>query len=815
MNITDLQQQRLNTGLRPLCMALIPLVLSFSSAWAKAPQSTALPAPEPPFKGKIGRIYTDSKPDKISVVKAPSGAPNILVVLIDDSGFGQWGTFGGQVPTPNLDRLAQSGLRYNNFHTTALCSPTRAALLTGRNHHSAGTGVITEIGNAYPGYTGQIPKSAAMISEILRQNGYSTAFIGKNHNIPDWETSVSGPYDRWPVLQGFDHFYGFIGGEANQWAPAIYRDHQRVEMEVPKGKEGRYTLNDSLADEAINYIFQQKSVTPDRPFFVYYAPGATHAPHHVPKEWLDKFKGQFDQGWDKYREETYQRQLKLGVIPPNTKLTPRPKEIPAYDSLTPDQKRVAARLMEAFAAYTAQTDYEVGRVLDAVEQTGQLNNTLVFWIVGDNGASMEGTPYGAFNEMAAIGGIPEDPSLLVQHLDEIGGPNAYNHYPVGWAWAMNTPFQWGKQIASHLGGVRNPMVVTWPDQIKDRGGLRSQFHHVIDIAPTILEAAKLSTPTEVNGVKQKPIEGVSMLYSFDQVGAQSARREQYFEMVGNRALYKDGWIAAARHGRLPWTMGTYDFDKDQWELYDLTHDFSEADDLAAKHPDRLKKLQDEFWVQAKNYQVLPLDDRLAERTDPSLRPSLIEGRTQFTYYPGSIRIPESSAAPVKNTSYVITTHIEVPQSGANGVLVAEGGVVGGFTLYIKDGKPAYEYNYVTQSRYKVAASEPLPVGPNVIRMEFRYDGGGLGKGGTATLLVNDKKVAEGRIEKTAWGRLSPDETFDIGQDTGSPVSTDYAAPNPFTGTLKKVEIDVKPANLSAPGREEIRSTELKASHEVD
>ncbi|MDD5319452.1 MAG: arylsulfatase [Methylococcales bacterium] len=815
MNTTNLQQRRLNTVLGLLFTALMLLAFSLANAWAGTPRSTVLPMPEPPFKGKIGRTYKDSQPDKIPIIKAPGGAPNVLVVLIDDAGFGQWSTFGGQIPTPRLDRLAQGGLRYNNFHTTALCSPTRAALLTGRNHHSAGTGTITELSDAYPGYTGQIPKSAAMISEILRQNGYSTAFFGKNHNVPDWETSVSGPYDRWPGLQGFDHFYGFIGGEANQWAPAVYRDHQRVEMEVPKGKEGHYTLNDSLADETINYIFQQKSVTPDRPFFVYYAPGATHAPHHVPKEWLDKFKGQFDQGWDKYREEAYQRQLKLGVIPPNAKLTPRPKEIPAYDSLTPDQKRVAARLMEAFAAYTAQTDYEVGRVLDAVDQIGQLHNTLVFWIIGDNGASMEGTPYGAFNEMAAIGGIAEDPSLLVQNLDKIGGPNAYNHYPVGWAWAMNTPFQWGKQIASHLGGVRNPMVITWPDRIKDRGGIRTQFHHVIDIAPTILEAAKLPIPKEVNGVKQKPIEGVSMLYSFNQADAPSARHVQYFEMLGNRALYKDGWIAAARHGRLPWTMGSYDFDKDQWELYDLTQDFSEADDLAAKYPDKLKKLQDEFWVQAKKYQVLPLDDRLAERGDPRLRPSLIEGRTQFTYYPGSVRIPESSAAPIKNTSHVITAHIEVPQGGADGVLVAEGGVVGGFTLYIKDGRPAYEYNYATQSRYKVAASQPLIAGPNVIRMAFRYDGGGLGKGGTAALFVNAKKVAEGRIEHTAWGRFSADETFDIGQDTGSPVGADYASPNAFTGTLKKVEIDVQPANLSAADQEEVRSMELKASHAME
>ncbi len=791
-------------------MLFIVLALLATTVSCQTPHGTVLPTPEPSFSGKIGRTYKESQPDKIPIIKAPAGAPNVLAVLIDDCGFGQWGTFGGQIPTPNLDRLANTGLRYTRFHTTALCSPTRAALLTGRNHHSVGTGVITELGNAYPGYSGQIPRSAAMISEILRQNGYSTAFFGKNHNVPDWETSVSGPYDRWPGLQGFDHFYGFIGGEANQWAPAVYRDHQRVEMEIPKGKEGHYTLNDALADETIQYIFQQKSVTPDRPFFIYYAPGATHAPHHVPKEWLEKFKGQFDHGWDKYREETYQRQLKLGVIPPDTKPTPRPKEIPAYDSLTPDQKRVAARLMEAFAAYTAQTDYEVGRVLDALEQVGQLNNTLIFWIIGDNGASMEGTPFGCFNEMAALGGIHEPPAYIIEHLEEIGGPNAYNHYPVGWAWAMNTPFQWGKQVASHLGGVRNPVVIAWGDRIKDRGGIRWQFHHVIDIVPTILEAAKIAEPAEVNGVKQKPIEGVSMRYSFDDAGARDTRQVQYFEMFGNRALYKDGWIAACRHGRLPWTTGSYDFDKDTWELYDLTHDFSQGNDIAADHPNKLKELQDAFWVEAGKYQVLPLDDRLAERVDPTLRPSLIEGQTKYTYYPGKVCIPENSAAQTKNRSHTITAYVDMPQGGADGVLVAAGGVVGGYTLYIKDGRPTYEYNYITQVRNKVTSSETLPSGQNTIRMEFHYDGGGLGKGGTAALFVNDTKVGECRIEMTCWGRFSADETFDIGEDTGSPVSAAYASPNRFGGTIRKVVIDIQPVNLSDADQQTIQGMERKA-----
>jgi arylsulfatase len=793
-----------------LALGTLLLVLSAATACSQAPRGGALPPPEPVFRGKIGRTYKQSQPDKIPVTRAPEGAPNVLVVLIDDAGFGQWSTFGGQIPTPSLDRLASMGLRYTRFHTTALCSPTRAALLTGRNHHSVGTGVVTEMGSGYPGYSGVTPRSAAMVSEILRQHGYSTAFFGKNHNVPDWETSVSGPFDRWPGLQGFDHFYGFVGGETNQWAPGLYRGTQPIEMEVPEGKEGRYTLNEALADEAITYIFRQKSVTPERPFFIYYAPGATHAPHHVPKEWMDRFRGQFDQGWDRYREETHRRQLALGVIPPGTRLTPRPEEIPAYDSLTPGQKRVAARLMEAFAGFTAQTDHEVGRVLDAIEQVGQLRNTLVIWIVGDNGASMEGTPHGAFNEMAALFGVPDDEASILDRLDEIGGPNAYNHFPVGWAWAMNTPFRWGKQVASHLGGVRNPMVVAWPDRIADRGGLRTQFHHVIDVVPSILEAAGIPEPAEVNGVRQKPVEGISMLYSFRDAGARDRRRVQYFEMLGNRALYRDGWMAAVRHGRLPWTLGSYEFDADRWELYDLASDFSQADDVAAANPAKLRELEDAFWAEAERYQVLPLDDRLAERlADPALRPSLIEGRTRFTYYPGTVRVPYSSAAQVVNRSHTITAHVDVPPGGANGVLVAHGGVSGGWALHVKEGRPIYEYNYALKARYKVTGAEVLAPGPNVIRAEFRYDGGGIGKGGTLALFVNDRKTGEGRIERTAWGRFTG-EDFDVGEDTGAPVSADYTSPNRFAGTLKKVEIVTRPPSLSAAEEEALRRLWWKA-----
>src|SRR5215831_17460087 len=800
--------------IRPLYALLLSALLSATCTQRQqqpAPQASStrgqevLPKPEQLFAdAKIEKTYKDSKPGTMTLTRAPEGAPNVLVVLIDDSGFGQWGTFGGQVPTPNLDRLAKAGLRYTRFHTTALCSPSRAALLTGRNHHSAGTGVITEVGDAFPGYSGRIPKSAAMFAEVLRQNGYSTAFIGKNHNIADWETSISGPFDRWPSLQGFDYFYGFIGGEMDQWQPILYRGTTPVAMEIPKGKEGNYTLNDSLADDTIRYIYQEKSVTPDRPFFVYYAPGATHAPHHVPKEWIDKFKGQFHQGWDKYREDAYQRQLKLGVIQPDTKLTPRPKEIPAWDSLSPDEQRVAARLMEIFAAYTAQTDYEIGRVLDALEEIGQMHNTLIFCILGDNGASMEGTLSGCFNELATLQGIPEDPAFLVQHIDELGTAKASNHIPVGWAWAVNTPFQWGKQVASHFGGTRNPLVVAWPDRIKDAGGIRTQFHHVIDISPTILEAAHLSQPTEVNGVKQKPIEGVSMVYSFDDPKAVGSRHVQYFEMFANRALYKDGWIAAARHGRLPWltTGSAGHFDDDKWELYNLAEDFSEANDVAAKFPDKLKELQDAFWVEAKKHDVLPLDDRFTERGDPSLRPSLIAGRTDFTYYPGAVRIPEPSAADTKNVSHTITATIDVPKQGADGVLVAEGGAGGGFVLYVKDGRPVYEYNFVAHERYKVAASERLAPGPAVIRVDFTSDGG-VAKGGTVALYVNDKKVGEGRVDKTVPARFG-NETFDVGMDEGSPVSEAYRSPFAYSGTIKTVTVHLSPASRTARDEGQIR-----------
>jgi arylsulfatase len=536
-----------------------------------APAQDVLPGPDQRFNAKVGLTYKDSKAGTIKLSKAPVDAPNVVIVLLDDVGFGASDTFGGPVDTPTLDRLAKEGLRYNQFHTTALSSPTRAAILTGRNHHSAGTGVITEMASGYDGYSSMIPKSAATVAEVLRQNGYSTSAWGKWHNTPTWETSVAGPFDRWPTGIGFEKFYGFIGGESNQYEPELYDGTAPVETPRRPG----YTLNEDLADRAIEWMLLQKSMAPEKPFFVYWAPGATHAPHHVPAKWVEPYRGKFDQGWDKLREETFARQKKLGVIPESAKLTPRPPQIPAWNSLTPEQKKIAVRLMETYAGFLAQTDHEVGRLVGAIEKTGQWDNTLFFYIVGDNGASGEGSPYGVFNEMSILNGIPEDPSVVLKHFDQIGGPRAYNHYPVGFAWAMDTPFQWTKQIASHFGGTRNAMVVAWPKRIKDKGGIRGQFHHCIDIAPTILEAAGIPAPRMVNGVAQKPIEGVSMLYTFDDAKAESRRTMQYFEMFGNRALYHDGWIASTFHGKLPWLeTGARDFDKDIWELYNLEEDYS-------------------------------------------------------------------------------------------------------------------------------------------------------------------------------------------------------------------------------------------------
>lgn len=770
-----------------IAVFLVISLLTFTSP-ALADTANVLPIPQPSFRGKIGITYQESTPDFPAPITAPEKAPNVLLVLLDDVGFGQASTFGGPVETPNLTRLAEKGLRYNQFHTTALCSPTRAALLTGRNHHSVGTGVVEELATGFPGYTTILPKSAATVAEVLRQNGYNTAAFGKWHNTPDYETSAAGPFDRWPTWLGFEYFYGFLGGDTNQWSPALVENTQRV---APPINNPDYHLTPDLVDHAIAWIRSQQSIAPDKPIFTYLATGATHAPHHAPKAWIDKYKGKFDQGWDKLREQTFARQKQLGVIPADAQLTSRPKELPAWDSLSKDDQRIYAHEMEVFAGFLAHTDDEVGRLINAIDQIGELDNTLVFYIVGDNGASAEGGLAGSINELKVFNKVPESREQLLASLNDLGSPKTFNHYHAAWAWAGTTPFQWTKQIASHFGGTRNPLIVTWGNRIKDRGGIRNQFHHVIDITPTILEAAGITVPTEVNGVKQQELEGTSLLYTFDNSDAPSHHKTQYFEMFGNRAIYDRGWVAAARHPRLPW-QGTInaDFQQDPWELYNIEEDFSEANNLAAENPEKLEKLQKLFFSQARQYQVLPLDDRVSERFDVNSRPSPAAGRTTFTYYPGVAPIPEGSAPSLKNRSFSITADVEIPESGAEGVLLTQGGRFAGWGFFLENSKPTYIYNFLNAERYIIQSPQKLLPGKSTIRFDFDYDGSEVGAGGTGKLFINDQQVAEGRIEKTVPYRLALDETFDVGRDTGTPVVETYQVPFAFTGNLQKVTLNL-------------------------
>jgi arylsulfatase A-like enzyme len=777
----------------------VPLVAALCALLFAMPASAqeVLPKPEAPFKGKIGRTVAESQPDFPTEVQAPKGTPNILLIMTDDVGFGASSPFGGPIPTPTLDRLAAAGVRYNNFHTTALCSPTRAALITGRNHHTNATGVIMEFGTGYPGYNSLMPKSSGTIAEVLKQNGYSTSWFGKNHNVPDWHSSQAGPFDLWPTGLGFEYFYGFIGGDTDQWHSAIFEGTKPIEAEEQRGPNPKH-FDELMADKAIAWLRLQHSMAPDKPFFAYYTTGTAHAPHHAPKEWIAKFKGQFDQGWDKVREETFARQKQMGIIPANAKLTARPKEIPAWDALTADQKKLYARMMEVYAGALAYCDYQIGRVIAAVEEMGEMNNTLIIFIQGDNGASGEGTLQGLSNEIGvAANAVPESIEYLVSIMDELGGPTTYNHYPVGWAHAMDTPFQWTKQVASHFGGTRNGLVISWPARIQDKGGIRPQFHHVIDIAPTILEAVGLTFPTELNGVKQKPIEGVSMAYSVANANAPSTRTTQYFEMLGNRGIYHDGWMASTTPLRLPWAPPGAEPNPDdfQWELYHVAEDFSQANNVVAQNPAKLKELQAVFDSEAKKYNVYPLQTSFADRVDPAIRPSLTRGRNVFTYFPGAMRIPEGTTPDVKNKSYSMSAEVEIPAGGANGVIATQGGRFGGWGLLLVEGKPLFVHAYSNQPqhKYRVASSQQLASGKHTIRFDFQYDGGGRGKGGTGTLLVDGTQVAQGRIERTVLGRFSLDETFDVGQDTGTPVVEDYAGQMPFkfTGKLDSFTIELK------------------------
>ncbi len=756
---------------------------------ADAMDRTVLPVREPqlpPITELDARKAT--APPRFEV-KAPANAPNVLIVLIDDMGFGQSSAFGGPIQMPTVERLANEGLRYNHFHTTALCSPTRAALLSGRNHHMSNMGSITETATAFPGQTGQRPNSVAPLAETLRLNGYSTAAFGKSHETAAWEVSPSGPTDRWPTRSGFDKFYGFMAGETNQWAPLIYDGM----IQVKPSHDPNYHFMTDMTNQAIAWMGYQKSLTPDKPFFIYFAPGATHAPHHVPKEWIAKYKGKFDQGWDKVREETLARQIKLGVVPAGTKLAPKPEAIKDWAALTPDEKKLFARQMEVFAGFGEYTDTEIGRLIQAIEETGQLDNTLVFYIVGDNGASAEGGMIGLFNEYTYFNGVHETVPDILKHYDELGGPTTYPHYAAGWAVAGDTPFEWTKQVASSYGGTRNGMVVRWPKKITAKGEVRSQWHHVIDIAPTILEAADLPEPKSVNGTVQTPIEGVSMVYTFADSKAPSRHTTQYFEIFGNRAIYHDGWLAGTVH-RAAWEFKVRrPLEDDIWELYDTRSDFSLANDLAAKNPAKLKELQALFLKEAVKYSVLPLDDRLQERFVAALvgRPDLMAGRTSLTVYQGMTGMSENVFIDVKNKSHTITAEVEIPKKGANGVILAQGGRFGGWSFYLKDGKPTYTYNWLGLKRFTVAATQAVPAGKATLRFEFVYDGGGLGKGGTGTLFVNGKAVATGQIEATQFAVFSVDDAADVGADEGTPVTEAYTVPFTFTGAIDKVTIDLR------------------------
>ncbi len=755
---------------------------------------TILPPAPPPFAGKIGQTYADSTPAFPKPVTAPAGAPNILLILTDDTGFGAASTFGGPVPTPNLDRLAARGLVYNRFHTTAMCSPTRAALLTGRNHHAVGNGTVANLSTGFPGYDNILPKSAATVAEILRQNGYNTAMFGKHHNTPEPYVSPAGPFDMWPTGLGFEYFYGFMAAETNQFHPALYRGT----TPIPTLSEG--VLDKALADDAIHWLHTQKAAAPDKPFFVYYAPGSTHNPLQAPRDWIDRFRGKFDGGWDAVRADTVARQRRMGIVPAGTNGTPRPDGIMAWKDLSPDQKKVNARLMEVYAAMLSYQDAQIGRLLDEIDRMGQSGNTLVMFIEGDNGAAPEAGRDGSPNPMGAFANnVRQDVPTLLADFDKLGGPDSVAGYGWGWAWAMNAPFSWFKQFASHLGGTRNGLVVSWPDRIAARG-LRTQFTDVTDVLPTILDATGISAPASVNGVKQQPIDGVSFAYSFTGATAPERHTTQYFEMMGNRGLYHDGWLASTTPLNLPW--GKADPSKlptdYKWELYDLRRDFAQAHDLAAAQPAKLAEMQALFQQEATRNQVFPLDDRLnMARFGASAR--LLPQRDRFTYWGGDISLPSSSAAPLFDRAFRITADVEVSATGATGPLVALGGKFAGWSFYLKDGSPAalVSISQLDGDQYRVAASQPLAPGRHRLSFDFAYDGG-INAGGEMVIAADGKDIARGRIPRTISKLVEMTDTFDIGFDADTPVTGDYPADSRFPGTIARVDVDL--GKIGAKGK---------------
>jgi arylsulfatase len=772
-----------------------------------------IPPPPPEFGGRIGLSAKDSTPYWPPTVVPPEGAPNVLLIMTDDAGYGVSGTFGGVIPTPALGRVANAGLRYTQFHSTALCSPTRAALITGRNHHSVGFGVITEQSTGYPGYDSIIGPENATVAEILKENGYATSWFGKEHNTPSFQYTMAGPFDQWPVGMGFQYFYGFMGGETDQWTPYLFRDQTQIFPWI--GKPG-YNLTTDMADEAIRYLKDVSASAPDKPFFLYYVPGGTHAPHQPTPEWIEKFKGKFDMGWNAMRDQILANQKRLGVVPANTQLTPWPDELPKWDTLSADEKKLFARQAQIYAAYVAYTDHEIGRVIQAVDDLGKLDNTLVIYIEGDNGTSAEGSTLGTPADLAAIQGINVPVEEQLKFYDVWGSDKTQPHMSVAWSWAFDTPFQWTKQVASHFGGTRQGMAIAWPNRIKDAGGIRSQFHHMIDIVPTILEAAGVSAPVSVNGVAQKPIEGVSMAYTWDKANANapSTRTTQYFEMFGNRAIYHDGWIAATTPPAPPWLMGTEKMpdvvNGYKWELYNISEDFSEANDLAAKMPDKLREMQELFLVEASKYNVFPMDNSILERIITP-RPSATAGRKEFTYSGEMSGLDAAVAPSILTKSYTITAEVEVPQGGGDGMIVTEGGRFGGFGLYVLKGKPVFVYNLLALARFRWAGQDALAPGKHTIVFDFTYDGPGMAKGGTGSLTVDGKDVANQKIPHTAPALLNLGETFDVGVDTRTSVEdTDYQVPFRFTGTIDKVTFKLGPTQLTSAEQKAIQLQLAKA-----
>jgi arylsulfatase A-like enzyme len=754
-----------------------------------------LPPQPPQFGGAIEETAKGSKPWWAPRVVPPKGAPNVLLIMTDDQGYGVSGTFGGVIPTPAMDRVAAAGLRYTHFHSHAVCSPSRAALVTGRNHHSVGFGIVTELSTGYPGYNSIIGPENATVGTILRDNGYATSWFGKNHNTPSFQYSVAGPFDQWPSGMGFQYFYGFMGGETDQWTPYLFRDHTQIFPWV--GKPG-YNLTTDMADEAISYMRQLDAASPEQPFFLYYVPGGSHSPHQPTKEWVDKFKGKFDMGWNALRDQIFANQKRLGVVPANAQLTPWPDELAKWETLSADEKKLFARQAEVFAAYTAYTDHEIGRVIQAVEDMGKLDNTLIIYISGDNGTSPEGTTLGTPNQFTAYNGILEVPvAEQLKFYDAWGSAATYPHIAAAWTWAFGTPFKWTKQVASHFGGTRQGMAISWPARIKDAGGIRHQFHHFIDIVPTILEVTGIRAPEVVNGIRQKPIEGVSMAYTFDKanVAVPSTRKTQYFEMISNRGIYHEDWFACTTPPVPPWALGAPmpdDVNTYKWELYHLHEDFSQANDVAEKMPDKLKQMQALFVQEAKKYNVFPLDNTAFARAITP-RPSATAGKTVFNYSGELPGIPAANAPNILNKSYTITAEVEVPQGGGDGMIVTEGGRWGGYGLYMLKGKPVFNYNLLMLEQARWEGQQPLAAGKHTIVFDFQYDGPGIGKGGTGVLKVDGKDVATHKLARSVPLLLPADETFDIGVDTRTPVNDrDYQVPFRFNGRITKLTVQLRP-----------------------